>query len=107
MVTVSAERQGERAALRVTDSGVGIAPEHLPHLFERFYRVDNARSQDGGGVGLGLAISQWIVQTHGGTISVASELGRGTAFTVTLPCLRQANRHLEAGSAPVVVSRHP
>jgi heavy metal sensor kinase len=80
-------RSAPRAAIvSVSDSGEGIAPEHLPHLFERFYRADTSRSQDAGGVGLGLAISHWIVRAHGGTISVASEPRQGATFTVTLPC---------------------
>jgi len=76
------------AILRVTDTGVGIAPEHLPHIFERFYRADPARAGADGaerGVGLGLAIAQWIAQAQGGSISVESELGRGSTFTVRLP----------------------
>lgn len=84
-VTVSVERESDQAVLRVADTGSGIADEHLPHLFERFYRVDKARSRAEGGAGLGLAICQWIVQVHGGDITVASELGRGTTFTVRLP----------------------
>jgi signal transduction histidine kinase len=74
--------------LQVHDTGVGIAAEHLPHLFERFYRVDAARARADGGSGLGLAIAQWIAQAHGGQISVESELGRGSTFTVRLPLVR-------------------
>ena len=85
-ITVSARRQGSQIHLTVADDGPGIAAEHLPHLFERFYRVDSARSrQDGGGSGLGLAIAQEIVAAHGGSITVSSEVGRGTLFTVSLP----------------------
>ena len=68
----------------VTDTGEGIAPEHLAHLGERFYRVDSARARTGGGTGLGLAISRSIVAAHGGTIQVESEPGKGTTVTVTL-----------------------
>jgi signal transduction histidine kinase len=71
--------------LRVADTGVGIEPEHLPHLFERFYRADQSRARVAGGSGLGLAISQWIATAHGGDISVESTLGEGTTFTVRLP----------------------
>ncbi|MGV3618866.1 MAG: sensor histidine kinase [Fimbriimonas sp.] len=69
----------------VADRGVGIAPEHLPHLFERFYRTDASRLSSTGGTGLGLAICRGIVEAHGGTIEVESEVGAGTLFRVTLP----------------------
>jgi heavy metal sensor kinase len=84
-VAVTVDRLANQARLRVADTGVGIAPENVPHIFERFYRVDKARSRAEGGSGLGLAIVEWIVHAHGGTIAVASETGRGTTFTVTLP----------------------
>ncbi len=71
--------------LRVVDAGDGIAPEHLPHLFDRFYRADSARGRASGGTGLGLAITQAIVRAHGGEIAVESAPGRGSAFTITLP----------------------
>ena len=73
------------AVLAVTDTGPGIAGEHLAHLFERFYRVDPARSAAEGGAGPGLAIARWIAQAHGGRIEVASALGKGSTFTVHLP----------------------
>src|SRR5207302_8521214 len=73
------------AELRVQDTGVGIATEHLPHLFERFYRADAARARTDGGAGLGLAIAQWIAEAHGGEISVESTLGQGTTFSVRIP----------------------
>ena len=74
-------------AFSVRDSGIGISALDLPHIFERFYRADRARSRSAerGGFGLGLAISQWIAEAHGGTISVRSRLARGSTFTVTLP----------------------
>jgi len=84
-VTVSVQRQGVDALLAVADTGIGIAAEHLPHLFERFYRVDKARSRTEGGSGLGLAICDWIARAHGGRIEVASVPGQGSTFTVRLP----------------------
>ena len=84
-VTVSVSRDGEFAAVSVKDTGIGIDPEHLPHLFERFYRVDPSRARADGGTGLGLAIGQWIARAHGGDISVESTRGQGSVFTVRLP----------------------
>ena len=76
-----------RVTLTVADSGVGIAPGDLPHIFDRFWRADSARTRTGerSGAGLGLAICKWIAEAHGGTIEVQSRPGRGTTFTVTLP----------------------
>jgi two-component system, OmpR family, sensor kinase len=73
------------ALLSVSDTGVGIAPEHLPYLFDRFYRVDRQRTRADGGSGLGLSIVRWIAEAHGGQVSVRSELGVGTTFEVLLP----------------------
>lgn len=84
-VTVSALAEDGHGVLRVADTGVGIAREHLPRLFERFYRVDKARARAEGGTGLGLSICRWIVQAHGGTIDVESEPGRGSIFTARIP----------------------
>ena len=67
------------------DSGAGIAPEHLPRIFDRFYRVDQARSRAAGGAGLGLAIARWIAEAHGGTLTVASQYGHGATFTARIP----------------------
>ncbi len=71
--------------VRVEDSGIGIAPEHLEHLFEDFYRAPNAKTFSENGTGLGLSIVRQSVQMHGGTVRVESEIGRGTRFIVTLP----------------------
>ena len=76
-----------RVVLTVTDSGQGIAPEDVPHLFERFYRADKSRSRAEGRSGLGLAICKAIVDNHGGTIETSSHVGTGTTFTVRLPAL--------------------
>jgi heavy metal sensor kinase len=76
-----------KVLLTVADSGIGIAPGDLPHIFDRFWRADSARTRTGArpGAGLGLAISKWIAEAHGGTIEVQSRPGRGTTFTVTFP----------------------
>lgn len=84
-VTLTAERDRDAVRVTVRDTGVGIAPEHLPRLFDRFYRVDRPRSRASGGSGLGLAIVKYIVEAHGGTVSVESTLGVGSAFTIVLP----------------------
>ncbi|MBO3743913.1 sensor histidine kinase [Actinoplanes flavus] len=76
---------GDRAVVRISDTGKGIAETDLPHVFDRFWRADAARRRGAGGSGLGLAIVSQIIADHGGTISVTSEIGRGTTFTVTLP----------------------
>ncbi len=86
MVTVSIA--GEEALLSVKDTGIGIPEEAQEHLFERFYRVDKARSRGTGGTGLGLAIAERVITLHGGYIDVKSKLGEGSTFTVHLPLLR-------------------
>jgi len=73
------------AIVKVSDTGIGISPDDLPHIFERFYRADRTRSRERGGSGLGLAIVQSIVQEHQGTIEVESTPGRGSTFTLSLP----------------------
>lgn len=82
-VTIRWETKGESVVLRILDNGPGIPAEHHPRLFERFYRVDRARSRDGGGTGLGLAIVKHIVQRHGGTVEVRNAPERGTEFVCT------------------------
>lgn len=84
-VQVSAVRHWQQISISVTNEGAGIPPEQIPHLFERFYRVDDARARATGGFGLGLAITKAIVEAHGGSIAVESELDKGSNFTVTLP----------------------
>jgi signal transduction histidine kinase len=84
-VNVSLSRVDGRARLIVQDTGIGIPPQDVQHIFDRFYRVDRAREHESGGTGLGLAIARWIVQAHHGTIKVESELGKGTKFQVELP----------------------
>jgi two-component system phosphate regulon sensor histidine kinase PhoR len=84
-IAVSVEEKGEKIELRVQDTGIGISQKDLPRLFERFYRVDKARSRNSGGTGLGLAIVKHLVESHQGEIKVESEEGKGTTFTVVLP----------------------
>ena len=76
---------GGRLVIEVADTGIGIDAAHLPHIFERFYVADKSRSKKLGGTGLGLSIVKHMVLAHDGTVSVASRLGEGTTFTVSLP----------------------
>jgi two-component system, OmpR family, sensor kinase len=101
-------RSADEVAISVRDTGIGIAAGDLPHVFDRFWRADRVRSRasERGGYGLGLSISQWIVQAHGGTITAQSRLGRGSVFTVTLPIVSEpeaidsaANQALEPEAA--------
>jgi two-component system, OmpR family, phosphate regulon sensor histidine kinase PhoR len=87
----------------VEDFGPGIGSEHINRIFERFYRVDKARSREAGGTGLGLAIVKHIVQAHGGRIRAESELGSGTTFLFTLPISGDKQRVQEQADAPVSV----
>ncbi|MCL5997917.1 MAG: FAD:protein FMN transferase, partial [Chloroflexi bacterium] len=87
-VDVGARHSGQQVVVEVRDTGRGIAPEHLPSLFQRFYRADSGRARESGGSGLGLAIARTIARAHGGDITVTSQLGRGSCFTVTLPAMR-------------------
>jgi len=91
-VAVAAERRGDAVAITVTDSGVGLAPAHLAHLFERFYRVDRSRSRALGGTGVGLTIAKALVEAMGGQIRAESAgLGCGSVFTVTLPLAHRSS----------------
>lgn len=98
-VCVSLARDGEDALLEVRDTGIGIPEEAVSHVFERFYRVDKARSRDTGGTGLGLAIVEKIVAQHGGEIKVESELGSGSAFFVRIPLAGEEGGADEAAEA--------
>jgi two-component system OmpR family sensor kinase/two-component system sensor histidine kinase BaeS len=85
-IRISAREEGGKAYLEVSDSGLGIDPEHLPYVFDRFYRADPDRSRQSGGSGLGLAITQELVRAHGGEIRAASPgKDQGSAFTISFP----------------------
>jgi len=103
-VVVGAQLAGSEVEFFVQDFGPGIGSEHLARIFERFYRVDKARSREAGGTGLGLAIVKHIVHAHGGRIRAESELGSGAKFVFTLPRIAEKRRDDEA-SAPVAVNR--
>lgn len=84
-VKLSLEKDDEWVRIAVADTGIGIAAEHIPHLFDRFYRIDKARARDVGGAGLGLAIAKSVVDAHNGKITVVSQVGKGSTFTIWLP----------------------
>ncbi|NPV58538.1 MAG: GAF domain-containing protein [Actinobacteria bacterium] len=89
-VTVSLAQERNRVEFRVSDQGVGIPPEHLPHIFDKFHRVDNRATREIYGTGLGLYVSKSIIEAHGGSIWVESELGEGSTFLFTLPVVPAA-----------------
>ena len=89
-VRIEAHRHNGSVEVSVADTGMGIPPEALPRLFERFYRVDPARAREGGGTGIGLAIARSVVEAHGGTIRAESQPGHGSTFTFDLPVARPA-----------------
>src|SRR5581483_6857638 len=85
IIALSAQVEGSWVVLAVADTGEGIAPEHLPRIFDRFYRVDQARTRSSGGAGLGLAIVREFVEGMGGKVTVESTVGEGSCFRVYLP----------------------
>ncbi|MGI9952466.1 ATP-binding protein [Moorellaceae bacterium AZ2] len=87
-VTVAASREGSKARVEVRDTGIGIPEESLPRIFERFYRVDKARSRAMGGTGLGLAIVKHMVESYGGSVGVESQVGKGSTFHFVVPLVR-------------------
>jgi signal transduction histidine kinase len=93
-VSLFSTREGDGVWIGVQDTGRGIPPEHLPRIFERFYRVDAGRDRESGGTGLGLAIVKHLVEAHGGRVNAKSELGRGTRIAVFLPDGGTADRPL-------------
>lgn len=84
-IDITLEKEDGFALITVSDQGIGISQEALPHIFDRFFRVDKARSRQEGGSGLGLSICKWIAEAHNGSISARSELGKGSTFTVRIP----------------------
>ena len=84
-ITVKIKQRTSNIEVQVIDQGIGIPAADIPHIFERFYRVDRARSRHTGGTGLGLSIVASIIEAHGGSIKVKSELNKGSNFIVTLP----------------------
>lgn len=84
-IGIRSHREGAAVRVSIEDSGIGIAEDSLPRIFDRFYRADPARSRDTGGTGLGLSLARWIAEAHGGSIAVESAVGRGSTFIVTLP----------------------
>jgi two-component system OmpR family sensor kinase len=91
-VRLSAVRAGDRIGLTVADTGIGLAPEEIPHIFERFYRADRSRGETAG-TGLGLSIAKWISDMHRGTLEVRSRPGEGSSFTLWLPVLPEQASH--------------
>jgi two-component system phosphate regulon sensor histidine kinase PhoR len=84
-VRVETRSVGGKAHITIADTGIGIPSEDLPRVFERFYRVDKARSREMGGTGLGLSIVKHVIELMGGTVSVESQLGEGSQFTIIIP----------------------
>ena len=91
-IDVSSAATPTEVTVSVADFGIGIPAEHIPHLFERFYRVNKSRSRSLGGTGLGLAIVKHLVQLHGGSVSVVSRPGQGTTFSFTLSRLPRRSK---------------
>ncbi len=102
-VDVHVRNHNQSAQVEVADNGSGIAPEHLPRIFDRFYRADKARARAGGGTGLGLAIAKTLVEAHGGQLHLASTQGAGTQVTMSLPL---ANRPAKLGGLVGELSAH-
>ncbi len=100
-IEMTAVAHGRHIELTVADTGNGIAPEHLPHIFERFYRVEEARGEEGNGNGLGLSIAKGLVEAQGGHIGITSKVGQGTRITISLHAAS------EVGSVPKVKANAP
>ena len=105
-VTVLAEDSGDSQTINVRDTGPGIPPEHLPRVFERFYRVDKARSREAGGTGLGLAIVKHLALAHGGEAYVTSQVGTGSEFSIKLPAPAAADQNHPATETASYAAKH-
>jgi signal transduction histidine kinase len=103
-VTISTEVKEKYAFLEVSDTGIGIASEHLPHLGERFYRVEKSRSREAGGSGLGLSIARSVAVAHGGTLTLTSIPDQGTTVTIKLPLAQDARSHRDVNAEESVIS---
>jgi signal transduction histidine kinase len=89
-VKIELSQDGNWAVAAIQDTGIGIAPEDQPYIFDRFWRADKVRSREIGGTGLGLSIARWVVRQHQGNIDVRSEPGKGSTFTVRIPLCESA-----------------
>jgi signal transduction histidine kinase len=99
-IDVAVFASGSSAFLKIADQGIGIAPDALPNVFDRFYRADFSRSRGAGGVGLGLAIVKAITTAHDGSVSITSEMGVGSTVVVELPLAKPAAPVIKEASAP-------
>lgn len=104
-IAVHARQEGQEIAVSVTDTGIGIGPDHLPNLFAKFYRVDTQYTREVGGAGLGLAITRAIAERHGGRIEVSSTAGEGSTFTVRLPARPPVGTAPDQAAKPIVLQR--
>jgi two-component system phosphate regulon sensor histidine kinase PhoR len=96
-IIVGGWKQDTAVCISIEDTGIGIPPESLPNIFDRFFRVDKARTREAGGTGLGLAIVKAIVDAHGGDVTVESHVGKGSKFTVVLPLAATARVAVNVG----------
>lgn len=85
-INIGLKQEQDKASIEIKDTGIGMEAEHIPHIFDRFYRIGKTSNRNDGGSGLGLAIAKWIVDAHRGTIKVTSIPGQGSCFEVTIPC---------------------